>query len=163
MPPLLAAHAVQGPTIRVVSQLRHALSAMLEATAVMVRQPALSVMLEPITLRKEALRLHAFLVMLAAITLRKEPRPHLPALSVVLEATAVLDRQPAHCVMPVASIPPKEAQPALSVMLEAITLRKEARPHLPALRVVQDSYAAKKGFLNQRCAPQAIGVPAACN
>ncbi len=77
MSPPLAAHAVQGPTIRAVSQLRHALCAMLEATAVMVRQPALSVMLAATTLLpyNPALRLHAFFVMLEAIALREEPRP----------------------------------------------------------------------------------------
>jgi hypothetical protein len=83
MSPPLAAHAVQGPTIRAVGQLRHALSAMLEATAVMVRQPALSVMLAATTLRKEALRLHAFFVMLEAIALREEPSPAQTALPVL--------------------------------------------------------------------------------
>jgi muramidase (phage lysozyme) len=126
-------------------------------------QPALPVMLEAITLRKEAHpHLPALPVMLEATTLRTEAHPHLPALPVMQEATVDLGKHPAHCVMPVALIPPKEAQPALLVMLEAITLRKEARLHLPASNVMRDSYAAKEGFLKKCRAPLAITVPAAC-
>jgi hypothetical protein len=179
MPPLHAKRAMQGPTIQGVSQPRHATSVMLEATAVLSKQPAHfvmlaatippkealpnlpaflvmleatavlgrqtahCVMLEATTLRKEALpnlpaflvmletitprmealpNLPAFLVMLEATTLSKEALPHPSAFLVMLEVTAVLGKQPAHFVMPAATIPPKEAQRALSVMPEAITL-----------------------------------------
>ena len=90
--------------------------------------------------------LPAYLVMLETTTLSKEA---LPVVSVILEATADLGRQPAHCVMPAVTIPPKAAQLAHCVMLEPITLRKEAHSNLPAFLVMLDPYVAKKVFLNK--------------
>ena len=75
----------------------------LEATADLGRKPAHRVMPAVTTPRREALpNLPAFLVMQGATTLPKEPLPVFP---VILEATAILDRQTAHRVMPGATIP----------------------------------------------------------
>ena len=120
MSPLLAKRAMQGPTIQGASQRLHAISVMLGATADLGRQTAHCVISAAATLSKEAiLHLPAFLVMLETTTLSKEALPVFP---VMLEATAILGRQPAHRVMPGATIPPQEAQPAHCVILDITTL-----------------------------------------
>ena len=103
---------MQGPTIRAVGQLRHALSAMLEATAVMVRQRALYVMLEGITLRMAASLYQPACIVQPDHTACKEVHP---ALSAMLEATAVVGSQPALIVIPATTIPLQEARLRLPV------------------------------------------------
>jgi hypothetical protein len=133
-----------------------ALPAILEATAVLGRQCALSVMLEARTLRMVASLCQPACLVRLEHTACKEAHP---ALHAILEATAVLGRQCALSAIPATTIPFKEARPAFHAMLEAVTLGMVARLNQPACLVILEHTACKEAHPALPAILEATAVP----